>query len=139
MKFLKLKTLLLSSCLLLTSCSVLQSLYPLPTAQIPEQFAGTWTDKKKPSTAYCYPQTDSPKHAIWVIKPNENLIFVVGFEMFEILGYYSYSPTEFAAKAKEIIEEDEPETYRDISVKLLNKNTIQINGKTYYRCPKSPY
>lgn len=138
MKLLKSKTLLFSSCLLLSACSVLDDLY-LIKATIPNEFAGHWTDKKNASVAYCYPRSDYSEYPIWVIRPNENVIFLSGFGGYDILGFYSYSPTAFVAKAKITVDDNTPETYGRISVKLLNKKTIQIDGSNYYRCPKSPY
>ena len=83
-----------------------------------------------------------PDYALWHIKSRENSIHLVGYDFYQMIGFYSLSPTEFSGKAKvsdPYDEEGTSITHKKIFVKLLNKNTIQIDGKNYYRCPKSPH
>lgn len=65
----------------------------------------------------------------------------IGFSLHKIAKFYSLTQDAFSAQVKvKIIDmgemnEETEDKIENLSAKLVNKNTIIVDSKRYYRCP----
>lgn len=131
----------------LTSCTTLdlKNILSLDFGKtIPSAFKGRWADKAHPSVSYCYPRGDFLYYTLIEIVPSKNYLELITFGGYQILSFDFYSENMFSAQVKATSIELDPEdipsvSYQKLTAKIVNNNTINIDGKNYYRCPKSPY
>ncbi|OBX06379.1 hypothetical protein QV08_10365 [Gallibacterium salpingitidis] len=75
------------------------------------------------------------------ITPEHNILEFIGFSLHKVAKFYSLTQDAFSAqvKAKTIdmgeINEEAEDKIENLSAKLVDKNTIIVDSKRYYRCP----
>ncbi|AWW34582.1 hypothetical protein CT138_06835 [Mannheimia varigena] len=107
---------------------------------IPDGFTGKWINKKKPSYQYCNPSSGDFEQVIWIITPQQNHLELLTWASYKVLKFNSLTENAFNAQVEVTSQDIDPDTTSNVTqetlnAKLVNKNTLLIDGKRYYRCP----